>query len=801
MMRVACTGFVSATEGSVAAANVLLLNRLLDQDFEIDFFSKPSFVDPRPIVGNKAGFRFVSVNNQYLDLARRKFERVPLISAPAGAADAYSYNRMLVRWISQEHRQRRYDLCLWLGDYARGAVLGLPTISFPQGPPGTDARSVLARYSEIRRLVGSAAALKWQLLARLRLSKLGRPPLRCSDHFIVGSRQSSTTLQTLYAIEPDRISVLPYPIDLELFKPDAPIHSLGAANSASTDPARRPPNLPLRVLWLGRIVPRKRLDILLDGASRAIGQGVDLTLTVIGSSGFVGGYEKMIGAFPYPQRLQHWPGIDRSEVPGLLNQHDVLAQPSEEENFGSSVAEAQACGLPVIVGRTNGNSDYLCDRDIHLTDERPETFTAALVEMARRKASGTFGDPKISRLTAEQHFDIKKVTDCLACILATAVQNAASAPASIGRRAQRTSSVRIDGQSPELVSVIIPAFNAAGNIRQTLDSVRAQTYETFEAIVIDDGSSDGTSAIVEEFARKDPRFRLVRQENRGVGDARNAGIRKASGQYIAPLDADDLWFPEKLEKQVGRMKQCGSETGLVYCWSTFIDRHGDFVDKAYHVAVEGRLRHACVLRNIVENASIPLFRANVFEKVGLYLTRDEQGGAQGCEDWDLALRIAEISTIGAVPECLVAYRLTGNSMSADPESMAASFATVMRRARQRNCDLPPTTFRWSCGNFYRYLANRCYYWGYYSRFLRYLKEAIVANPVLLLDAAIYSSLLKSVFDIVTGTARRDLAPGRVSPDKAEERVYLRRSKRSKILNMIFDHIESKHWAAALNDQS
>jgi glycosyltransferase involved in cell wall biosynthesis len=801
MMRVACTGFVSATEGSVAAANVLLLNRLLDKDFEIDFFSKPSFVDPRPIVGNKPRFRFVSVNNQFLDLARRKLEPVPLIGAAAAVADAYSYNRMLVRSISQEHRQRNYDLCLWLGDYARGAVPGLPTISFPQGPPGTDARSLLMRYSEIRHLLGSAAALKWLLLARLRLSKLGTPPLGCTDHFIVGSRQSSKTLQELYSIDSDRISVLPYPIDLDFFKPGVPTAGFTAADSASTNPAPRPSNEPLRVIWLGRIIPRKRLDILLDGASQAIRQGVDLTLTVVGSSGFIGGYEKMMGAFPYPQRLRHRPRIERSEVPALLDQHDVLAQPSEEENFGSSVAEAQACGLPVIVGRTNGNSDYLCDRDIHLTDESPETFAAALVEIARRKASGTFGDPKVSRLTAEQHFDIKKVTDCLARILATAVQSATSAPASTGRRAQWTSSVRIDGQSPELVSVIIPAFNAARNIRQTLDSVRAQTYETFEAIVIDDGSSDGTSAIVEEFAGKDPRFRLIRQENRGVGHARNAGIRNASGQYIAPLDADDLWFPEKLEKQIARMKQCGRETGLVYCWSTFIDQHGGFVDRAYHVTVEGRLRHACVLRNIVENASIPLFRANVFEKVGLYLTRDEQGGAQGCEDWDLALRVAEISTIGAVPECLVAYRLTGNSMSADPESMAASFATVMLRARQRNCDLPPATFRWSSGNFYRYLANRCYYWGYYSRFIRYLKEAIVANPVLLLDAAIYSSLFKSAFDKVVGTGRHDLAPGRGSPDKAEERVYLRRSRRSKILNLIFDHIESKHWTAALNDQS
>lgn len=360
----------------------------------------------------------------------------------------------------------------------------------------------------------------------------------------------------------------------------------------------------------------------------------------------------------------------------------------------------------------------------------------------------------------------------------------------------------IDGQSPELVSVIIPAFNAATNIRQTLDSVRAQTYRSFEAIVVDDGSSDGTTAIVEEFVRNDSRFQLVRQVNRGVGDARNAGIRKASGRYIAPLDADDLWYPEKLEKQVARIQQCGGETGLVYCWSTFIDGNGDFVDKARHLKVEGRLRHAFVLRNIVENASIPLFRTNVFEKIGLYLTREEQGGAQGCEDWDLALRIAEVFSVGVVPERLVAYRLTRNSMSANDESMAASFATVIRRARERNRDLPSDTFHWSRGHFYRYLADRCEYWGNHSRFFRYFKDAIIANPVLLLDAVIYITFFKSVFRLVARAIGIHLAElARESPERMGERVNLRYSKRRQIVNVVFDHIEAKRWSAALNDQT
>jgi glycosyltransferase involved in cell wall biosynthesis len=409
-MKLACTGFVSATAGSVASANALLLGKLLDCGFEIDFFSKPSFVDPRPIVGSKPGFRFVPVNNTILNFTRERVQRVPLVSVAAGVADSFSYNRLLVRRIGEENRHRRYDLCLWLGDYARGSIGGLPTVSYAQGPPGTDARSVLARYPEIRGLAGNKQALKWRALARLRLLPLGRPPLHHTDHFIIGSRQSANTLTKLYSVDPQRISVLPYPIDLDLFKPLSPPSQSGS----------------LRVLWLGRIVPRKRLDLFLDGASMAIKRGVDLQLTLIGGSGFIPGYELMIRSFPYQDRVTYRQGIERTQVPVLLSQHDVLAQPSDEENFGSSVAEAQACGLPVIIGRTNGNADYLSVRDIHLADENPETFAEALAEVARRKRSGQLGQQSISRELAEQNFHIEVVTRALIQILALGLRSAPS---------------------------------------------------------------------------------------------------------------------------------------------------------------------------------------------------------------------------------------------------------------------------------------------------------------------------------------------------------------------------------------
>lgn len=100
------------------------------------------------------------------------------------------------------------------------------------------------------------------------------------------------------------------------------------------------------------------------------------------------------------------------------------------------------------------------------------------------------------------------------------------------------------------VSVIIPAYNAEAFIGRTLESVLAQTYENIEVLVVDDGSRDRTAEIVASFAQKDSRVILLKQQNAGVAAARNLAIEKSRGEYIAPLDADDIWYPSKLDKQV-----------------------------------------------------------------------------------------------------------------------------------------------------------------------------------------------------------------------------------------------------------
>lgn len=352
-----------------------------------------------------------------------------------------------------------------------------------------------------------------------------------------------------------------------------------------------------------------------------------------------------------------------------------------------------------------------------------------------------------------------------------------------------------------LVSVIIPVFDAAATIRQTLDSVLTQTYQEIEVIVVDDGSSDATTAIVEEFVARDTRFQLVRQRNAGVGAARNTAIRKAHGKYIAPLDADDFWFPEKLEKQVACLEQCGNEAGLVYCWSTLIDQNGGVVNECSHT-VEGRLCHALILRNFLGNGSVALFRAAALEKVGLYLTRAEQGGAQGCEDWDLYLRIAEHFAIRVVPEYLLAYRRIGSSMTANAESMAASHAVVMSRVRERNCDLPSSIFRWSAGCFYAYLALNSCDWGCYDRCLHYLKEAVCADPAWLLKTSIYRTFMGTLVGVITNRRGKHRAGEILSlflekQGKGPSLDSEKKGKRPFISNRIFENIERRRLSALI----
>ena len=286
-------------------------------------------------------------------------------------------------------------------------------------------------------------------------------------------------------------------------------------------------------------------------------------------------------------------------------------------------------------------------------------------------------------------------------------------------------------------------------------------------------------------------------ENGGVGAARNTGIRVARGKYVAPIDADDIWHPRKLELQVECMEQGGEEMGFAYCWSEKIDGQGRLITGSFPFQNEGWVRLALVLRNFVGSGSNPLFRASALKATGLYLTRKEQGGVQGCEDWDLSLRLSERYKVGLVRRSLVGYRQLAGCMSLNASAMSRSYEVIMARARERMPDVAPKVFHWSAGNFYSYLVAKCYVWGDYEGCLHSIARAVLADPLLLGNRRFYSMGLKSLVRHVTGTkGRRHL---KVIPPRERSEPLAEDAARARA-NWL-ENLQWKRWDAILAEDN
>ena len=239
-----------------------------------------------------------------------------------------------------------------------------------------------------------------------------------------------------------------------------------------------------------------------------------------------------------------------------------------------------------------------------------------------------------------------------------------------------------------LVSVVVPAFNAAHTIQATLHSISQQTYPALEVIVVDDGSTDGTAAIARRHSVSDPRFRVVSQPNNGVASARNTGIEASTGDFIAFIDADDLWHPTKTAKQLAALLAGGPDVALVYSPFRLIDVDGMVLASPHKYGVNGWVLHRHFYTNIVGNGSALLIRRNVLAEFGGFDPRLRDQGAEGCEDLLLQLRIAAHYRFGEVTEYLVGYRRLPDNMSSNAEQMIRSGVLAVSQALSE-CDGVP----------------------------------------------------------------------------------------------------------------
>ncbi|MBW4477950.1 MAG: glycosyltransferase [Tolypothrix brevis GSE-NOS-MK-07-07A] len=244
------------------------------------------------------------------------------------------------------------------------------------------------------------------------------------------------------------------------------------------------------------------------------------------------------------------------------------------------------------------------------------------------------------------------------------------------------------------VSVIIPIYKVDKYIGATVQSVLEQTYTNFELLLIDDGSPDRSIEICQQFT--DPRIKIIRQENRGVAAARNTGIRYAQGEYLAFLDADDLWLKEKLAKHVEHLDNSPA-VGVSFCRSAFIDEAGNPLGIYQISKLQGITLLDLLCRTPIGNGSVAVIRREVFEDIrfqdnlygvveDFYFDDDRQ--LHPSEDVECWLRIA-IKTkwkIEGVPEPLTLYRVNSQGYSAQLVKKLNSWERMLEKA----CSYSPT---------------------------------------------------------------------------------------------------------------
>jgi glycosyltransferase involved in cell wall biosynthesis len=239
---------------------------------------------------------------------------------------------------------------------------------------------------------------------------------------------------------------------------------------------------------------------------------------------------------------------------------------------------------------------------------------------------------------------------------------------------------------PKLVSVVIPTYNYAKFVGRAIDSALAQTYSSVEVVVVDDGSSDDTPEVL---ARYGDRIRAIRQDNKGLSGARNTGLKAARGDYVALLDADDYWRPDKLEKQVALAERVPN-VGAVGCVGEAVDRTGatlGFIRFDYPVSAPpdrtSEFRGVAAREHWVGcSASGALIPKRVLDDVGGF---DET--LRAAEDWDMWLRIASKYTIRNTPELLCSICQHGTGTFRNPEKMETNQWKVYENAVARWPDL------------------------------------------------------------------------------------------------------------------
>lgn len=224
-----------------------------------------------------------------------------------------------------------------------------------------------------------------------------------------------------------------------------------------------------------------------------------------------------------------------------------------------------------------------------------------------------------------------------------------------------------------LVSVIIPTYNRANFIIDSIESVLAQTYSNFEIIVVDDNSSDNTAEVIAPYLYKYNFISYVKHDtNRGGSAARNTGAKMCKGEYIAFLDSDDKWHESKLEKIIHTFKQ-DSQIGLVY--SDFYAVNANTKEVNYNYCLNPKDSYFSILcENFIGTTSLIVLKKEVFDSVGGF-----KEGLPSCQDWEFYINVLKKFKIKKVEDALVYYLVHENSISGNLERVIAGHIYIYEK--------------------------------------------------------------------------------------------------------------------------
>jgi glycosyltransferase involved in cell wall biosynthesis len=407
-MRIACYGYATENDGSIASSNFLVVKELLNRGHQIDLYGWAYYNKPKSLDRYS--------NFQFIHLPEDSFlKRLEHLAAKESWFTKKIYpvvhfflvspqdQHNLRKKIQSNHQSNPYDLAIFLGLHATFSLENIPVVSYPQGPPYTEWLSIM----NVRKTIFSFGGHFFYLKAFIHYF--------FKDNFSIPKQLKNSNYLLVYStwakqhflrkgVREGNIKVLPMAVNLGEFCP----LNLQYETSEKSH---------FTLLWLGRVEPRKRFDLMIDAFRLLVKERQDVRLKVIGKFRHVEGYEALLNDPKLSRFIEYNSSIARPNIPKLLNQADLLVQPSENENFGSSVSEALACGLPVILGPTNGTKEFIDAQSFVFEEYTPESLRDTILIALEKVEENPDVMRQSARQSAELHFDVVKITNDMEKIL------------------------------------------------------------------------------------------------------------------------------------------------------------------------------------------------------------------------------------------------------------------------------------------------------------------------------------------------------------------------------------------------